>query len=440
MRSERKKLAVIGGGISGISASYVLQKKFDVTIFEASNRLGGHTNTIPCKDSSGNELHIDTGFIVLNDCNYPILHELFERWGVEIRWSDMSFSFYDPSRPFYYAGTTIFGLFAQLKNLFSPSFYLFLNEIKRFCLDAQKFINSNQLNSTTLNSNLTLGEFLENGNYSQEMCASYLYPMGAAIWSAPIDKIKLFPALAFFNFFKNHGLLSITNRPRWQTVSGGSSAYLEKFKAKFFGKIILDAKVCEIDRTNNKIQIRTEKDTFEDYDYVVLSCHADDALKILKNPNPLEEELLSAWTYQENEVVLHTDESLLPPSKHAWASWNYLSDSGQSKDSSNTAANSKDSSKAVLTYYMNLLQGVKSEDSFLVTLNHTNNIKEDKIIKKIMYHHPIYTPDSINSQKRLHELQGIQNTFYSGSYFGNGFHEDGARSGSQVGLYHNITL
>jgi uncharacterized protein len=425
-----KSIAVVGGGISGISAAYVLQKKYKVTIYESEERLGGHTNTISCSDKNNNTFLVDTGFIVLNDCNYPILHEFFEQWGVPVRWSDMSFSFYDPSKPFYYAGTTLAGLFSQPKNILRPSFYSFLYEISRFCRDALSYLREHPDNFNASNTSTTLGEFLSEKNYSEDVCNHYLLPMGSAIWSAPVSTIKEFPLYAFLRFFKNHGLLTLTNRPRWQTVCGGSSAYIDKFKSKFNGSIKLSSPVEKVERIENAARITTQSGEIETYDEIVMACHADLTLKMLHDPSDLEKELLAPWKYQENEAILHTDPSLVPPPKCAWASWNYLG---------NTQKNSAPEA-ATLTYYMNLLQGIKSSTDFFVTLNDSEYINKELIIKKIIYHHPVYSPEALASQKRLHELQGIRNTWFCGSYFGNGFHEDGARSGAQVGLYRGLTL
>lgn len=434
-----KRIAVVGSGISGLSAAYTLQKKYDITLFESESRLGGHTHTVRVPDDRGKEYDVDTGFIVLNDCNYPVLHELFERWGVKVRWSDMSFSFFDPGEPFFYAGTTLFGLFAQTKNITSLRFYSFLYEVFRFCRDAISYLDAGRTDngigeSRGLLDDITLGEFILEGRYSEDMIDCYLLPMGSAIWSVPTAQMKDFPAETFFRFFRNHGLLSLVNRPRWQTVVGGSSAYLSKFMDNFKGTIRLSCPVKNIIRDTSGVKLQFLENGSEQaemsFDEVVIACHANQALSLLEKPSVREEELLSPWEYQNNEVILHTDTSILPPSKHAWASWNY----------SGRKVGSEESSPATLTYYMNLLQGLKSDTNFLVTLNEYQKIDASKILRTFTYSHPVFSNVAIKSQASLSEIQGVDNTYYCGSYFGNGFHEDGARSGVQLGLLKGIPL
>jgi len=434
-----KRIAVVGSGISGLSAAYTLQKKYDITLFEAENRLGGHTHTVRVPDDSGREFDVDTGFIVLNDCNYPVLHELFERWGVKVRWSDMSFSFFDPVEPFYYAGTTLLGLFAQTKNITSPRFYSFLYEVYRFCRDAISYLDAGSTDnglgeSRGLLDDITLGEFILERRYSKDMIDCYLLPMGSAIWSVPTAQMKAFPAETFFRFFRNHGLLSLVNRPRWQTVVGGSSAYLSKFRDKFKGTIRLACPVKNVIREASGVRVQFLENGTEhtemSFDEVVLACHANQALSLFEEPSEREVELLSPWEYQNNEVILHTDTSILPPNKHAWASWNY---------SGRRLAN-EESSPATLTYYMNLLQGLESKTNFLVTLNESKKIDPSKILRTFNYSHPVFSNDAIKSQARLFELQGVGNTYFCGSYFGNGFHEDGARSGVQLSFLKGVSL
>ncbi|HMO18081.1 MAG TPA: FAD-dependent oxidoreductase [Oligoflexia bacterium] len=449
--TKRRKIAVIGAGISGITASYLLQQKYDVTLFESLDRLGGHTNTVSVPDEAGVIWEVDTGFIVLNDCNYPILHELFERWNVRVRWSDMSFSFFDPVDPFYYAGTTLFGLFSQVENALRPSFYRFLFEILRFCRDASLYlsVSSSPSRSTLFPSpgvmtELSLGEFLERGGYSIDMIECYLLPMGSAIWSVPTETIRDFPAESFFRFFRNHGLLGLLKRPRWQTVCGGSSAYLSTFSSLFKGEVLLGSQVenvrRDLSRSEGGVAIFYRDNKSDDlkekkFDEVVFACHADQALNMIDSPTVLEKDLLGVWKYQMNEAILHTDSSILPPCKHAWASWNYYGRYRNSGLNDGGLSNS-----ATLTYYMNLLQGLDSKTDFLVTLNDDRHILKDKILKRISYSHPVYTAEAVYSQTRLHELQGKNHSYFAGSYFGNGFHEDGARSGAQVALFKGVAL
>ncbi len=414
-------VAVIGGGISGISAAHCLQDNFQVTIFESANYLGGHTNTIEVSEPN-RTLAVDTGFIVLNDCNYGMLQHLFEKWKVPIRWSDMSFSFYDKTRDFYYAGTDIFGLFAKTTNIFSVEFYKFLFEIKRFGSLASDSLNSVQ----KIDVSYTLGDFLKENNFTSSFINDFLLPMGSAIWSVPLPQILDFPARSFFQFFKNHGLLNIKDRPRWQTVVGGSRSYVQSFLSQFKGKVLLNSKVVSVSRSNGSVKLNFENASNQEFDYVVFATHADQTLKMLESPTALEEQLLSSWTYQNNIAILHTDSSILPPKKAAWASWNYYSSDKENGQN-----------KALVTYYMNKLQGIDSATDYFVSLNSENLIDPSKIIKKINYAHPVYTIDAISSQDKFMEMQGKQRSFFCGSYFGHGFHEDGARSGMIAGLMIN---
>ena len=269
-------VAIIGGGISGISAAYCLQDNFQVTIFESANYLGGHTNTIEVSEPN-RTLAVDTGFIVLNDCNYGMLQYLFEKWKVPIRWSDMSFSFFDKTRDFYYAGTDIFGLFAKTANIFSIEFYKFLFEIKRFGSLASNCLSSVQKIDVTY----TLGDFLKENNFSSSFINDFLLPMGSAIWSVPLMQILDFPARSFFQFFKNHGLLNIKDRPRWQTVVGGSSSYIKSFLSQFKGIVKLNSKVNSVSRSSRSIKLNLENTTSQEFDYVIFATHADQTLAML---------------------------------------------------------------------------------------------------------------------------------------------------------------
>ncbi len=401
-----KRVAVIGAGVSGIVSAYLLSKKFDVTIYEANNYLGGHTNTI--KTSEG---MVDTGFIVLNDKNYPNFTKFLNQLDVPIRFSDMSFSFQSLKNDFYYAGTTLNGVFSQRKNIFSLNFYKFLNEIRRFCVLGTSFLKEN-------NKEITLGQFLSYNNFSKEMINYYLIPMGAAIWSVPEKKVFEFPANSYINFFKNHGLLSLKNRPKWQTVVGGSSQYIKSFKKQFKGEIKLNSPVIEVSKEGI---VRTKDGQNNIYDFVVLATHADMSFTLIKDKTDLEQELLGAWKYEDNYTVLHTDTSFLPKDKNAWASWNYVDGN--------------------LTYHMNRLQGLnETKSEFCVTLNPVRTIDKNKIIREINYQHPIYDLESISTQTDLYKLQGENRRYFCGSYFGYGFHEDAVSSAVNMAKLHGINL
>jgi len=348
-----------------------------------------------------------------------MLQQLFEQWKVPVRWSDMSFSFYDPRRDFYYAGTDIFGLFANPKNIVSLEFYKFLFEIKRFGNIAAK----STLSQVISDSKYTLGAFLKEYDFSTNFINDFLLPMGSAIWSVPLNQILDFPAKSFFLFFKNHGLLSITDRPRWQTVTGGSRRYIEYFLSEYRGTLLLNSSVTKVGRSSSSVTLHLGSGSHEDFDYVLFATHADQTLKMIDQPTSKERELLSCWRYQENIAILHTDSSVLPPKRSAWASWNYIN----SKETSNINA-------ALVTYYMNKLQGLDSSTDYFVSLNAEHLIDSEKIIKKINYTHPVYTEEAVSSQGSLMDLQGKERSFFSGSYFGFGFHEDGARSGMIAAL------
>jgi len=412
------KIAVLGGGIAGISAAYLLGKKFDVTLFEKESRIGGHTNTVEVYDEDLNQnLAIDTGFIVLNDCNYGVLHNLFCQWGVDVRWSDMSFSYFDKTNDYYYAGTDLFGIFPKFELLYSKQHWSLILEIVKFFRIVVRHLN--QKNQEIL----TLGQFIEKNGLTSNLLENYLLPMGSAIWSVPLQQILEFPAESFLKFFKNHGLLTLFDRPSWQTVVGGSSAYLAKFRNCFNGQIKTDREVSKVKRNDNDIEIQFKNGASEEFSEVVFACHADQVLKILENPSDLEINLFKNWQYQENKVTLHSDDSIMPPKKCAWASWNYHSNNNEA---------------AKLTYYMNKLQGLKTKKDYFVSLN--SDIAEDKILRQFVYTHPVYNQAAVQTQNSWNMIQGIDKTYYCGSYWGEGFHEDAARSGVQVALMKGIAL
>lgn len=409
--TERQKIVVIGGGAAGISAAYLLQQKYEVTLLEAGSYLGGHTNTVVVEEGADKGLCVDTGFIVLNDQTYPTLHELFRRWGVAWRFSNMSFGFHCERSGLQYAGTGLNGLFSQRRNLFDPRYLRMLCDVRRFGKVAAAALVTKEFDSKTV------GEFLDIHHFGKEFIEDYLLPIGAAIWSAPSNAMRKFPLSAFLGFFKNHGLLSLQNRPRWQTVVGGSHAYVKAFRSHFKGEILICSAVEGVRRTAEKVLVRYQGADRE-FDLAVIATHADQALTMLQDPTPLERELLSPWSYQKNHTVLHTDASFLPPLKRAWASWNYRREI--TKD---------DSQPLSVTYHMNRLQGLASKKEYCVTLNPSRMPQPHTIIKEITYHHPLYSLEAIKTQPRLEELQGKNRTYYCGSYFRFGFHEDAVSSG-----------
>jgi len=418
---ENARIAVVGGGVAGIVSAYLLQRRYDVTLYESAARLGGHTNTVRITSGPDAGLCVDTGFIVLNDKNYPYFTAFLEQLKVPTRYSDMSFSYECRDSGFAYAGTNLNGLFAQRSNLYSRSFYKLLFEIARFCNAGQKYLVAER-QAEGQGSSLTLGEFLDRGGYSQLMRDSYLLPMGAAIWSAPPEDILHFPVTSLLSFFSNHGLLSLRDRPRWQTVQGGSHSYVERFAETFRGRIMLSANVERIASDATGTQISVSGRGAETYAGCVIATHSDQALRLLADADSLERELLGAWRYQPNRTVLHTDSTHLPINRRAWASWNY------------TRETSSEGNRPVsVTYHMNRLQGLTAQNEYCVSLNPVLPIAPDRVIAEILYEHPMYDSASVQTHPRLHTLQGRRGRYFAGSYFGHGFHEDAVRSAVQVG-------
>ena len=397
------KLAVIGSGISGNTLAYLLNQKYDVTLYEKNKRIGGHSHTHHVILNNKKE-SVDTGFIVFNKKTYPLFTSLLDNLGVKYENSDMSFSVFSEKNNFEYNGTSINSLFSQRKNLVNLRFLKMIFEILRFNKQAIK------LKSKTI----TLSQYLKKNNYSDFFCNNYILPMGAAIWSSDIKTILNFPAHFFISFFKNHGMLSIYNRPQWLTISGGSEKYVKKLTSSFKNKIRLNSKIKKINRYKNHIAIEDNRST-EKYDYIFFACHSDEALNMLSKPTADEITILKALPYQENEVILHTDSSIMPKKKLSWAAWNYNIDSS-------------DSEPITLTYNMNILQNIKSKKDLLVTLNPKKPIQKENIIKNLKYSHPKFSIKGISAQRMKNKISGKNRSFFAGAYWGKGFHEDGVKS------------
>jgi predicted NAD/FAD-binding protein len=419
----KESVAVVGGGVAGIVSSYLLQKKFNVSIYEANDYLGGHTNTIAIPDGKDEGLGVDTGFIVLNDKNYPLMHSFLQQLGVPFRGSEMSFSFTCAETDFFYAGTSALGMFAQRSNLFNKRMWTLLFEIKQFCQNGLRDLEQQDLGS------VSLGDYLTEKGYSSVLSQDYLLPMGGAIWSASDDDILRFPVQSFLRFFKNHGLLSFKDRPRWQTVRGGSQSYVRRFLETFEGDIELNCPVKKVRRTEGKPEIVFSDGRIAAFDKVVVATHADQAYRLIESPTPLEKELLSRWSYSNNHTVLHRDISFMPPVRRAWASWNYRREKGQ-----------VGSEPVSVTYYMNRLQGLRSHHDYCVTLNAKREISPSEIIKEISYTHPEYSFESVATQDRLPLLNESSDILYCGSYFGYGFHEDAIRAANELGKKFGLEL
>ncbi|MFC1563632.1 NAD(P)/FAD-dependent oxidoreductase [candidate division KSB1 bacterium] len=419
MSDKRLSIAVIGTGISGLTAAYLLHQKHDIKVFEANSYIGGHTNTIDVVTSK-KTYSVDTGFIVFNERTYPNFISLLNRLGVASQPSTMGFSVSAEKTGLEYSGTSISTLFAQKKNIVSPSFYRMLKGILRFNREAPKLLNSND-------DLITLGEYLLSNNYSKEFIDHFIVPMGAAIWSTVSDKMMDFPAVTFIRFFKNHGMLSFKDRPQWRVIKGGSKQYVKKLISGFQDSININTPIVSIRRLENGVDVETGNGKTERFDKVILAVHSDQALNMLEDPTDEEKRILSAIPYEENIAVLHTDTSVLPYRKKVWSSWNY-----------HIWDNRKD--KVSLTYNMNILQNLKSNDVFCVTLNAGDEIKPGKILKTINYHHPRFTVESILAQKEKHLISGENNTYYCGAYWHYGFHEDGVNSALEVGKHFGVGL
>ena len=406
------KIAIIGSGISGLTSAYLLNRNHDITVFEANDYIGGHTHThnIKIKDK---EYAVDTGFIVYNERTYPNFIKLLDTLGVERQLSTMGFSVKSASEDYEYAGESLNSLFAKRSNIFRLGFLRMLYEMYRF----GKKSDSTGLG---LDVSITLGTYLRSENYSNEFINYFIIPMGAAIWSTPANKVLDMPAYFFIKFFYNHGMLEIINRPKWWVIKDGSSAYIKKIIKGFESKINLSSPIRTVSRLDNGIEIETANSKKPlMFDAVVFATHSDQALGMLKDPTEKEKDILSSIPYQKNEVLLHTDSSVLPKRKLAWASWNYQLDSNPE-------------SPVVLTYNMNILQSLDCDETFCVTLNDHQSVDKSKVLKKITYHHPLFTVKGIEAQKRKLEISGVNNTYYCGAYWQNGFHEDGVVSAIEV--------
>lgn len=414
------KIAIIGSGIAGLTCAHLLNRRHDVTVFEAGDWVGGHTHTVQVS-VEGRQYDVDTGFIVFNDWTYPNFIRLLGQLGVSFKPTEMSFSVNDPDSGLEYNGNNLNSLFAQRRNLLSPGFWGMLRDILRFNKEAQR-----DLNELRIDADMTLDDYLKAGGYGERFILHYIVPMGAAIWSMPMAEMLNFPLQFFVRFFKNHGLLSVSDRPQWQVIEGGSSAYIAPLTAAFKDRIRLNCPVKRVDRDEHGVVIHSPAG-IEHFDKVVFACHSDQALQILASPSEAERAILAALPYADNEVVLHTDTQLLPTRKLAWASWNYrLSGAGHTH--------------AAVTYDMNILQGIESDTTFCVSLNQSAGINPNKVLARFTYAHPQFSLAAVAAQNRWAELDGVQHTHYCGAYWANGFHEDGVVSALRVAAAFGETL
>ncbi len=406
------KIAVIGTGIAGNVAAYHLARDHDITVFEAADRIGGHTNTVQV-DHEGQTHAVDTGFIVFNNRTYPNFIALLEELGVAYQDSNMSFSVKDERSGLEYNGTSLNALFAQRRNLISPRFIRMIRDILRFNREAPALLEADA-------GDITLDGYLSANGYSPGFIDQYIMPMGAAIWSAKPEVMGRMPARFFVRFFANHGLLTVSDRPVWKVITGGSHRYVEKLTAGHREDIRLGCPVQSIQRYPDHVLVKAHGAAAERFDHVFIASHSDQALAMLADASPLEQEVLGAIGYQKNEAVLHTDAGLMPTRRLAWAAWNYH-------------ILKREQERVALTYNMNILQGIESPADFCVTLNNTEAINPEKIIEVIEYDHPIFTPDAVAAQQRHAEVNGSRvngsgRTWFCGAYWRYGFHEDGVVS------------
>ena len=408
-----KNVAIIGSGISGLTAAYLLSKKYNVTVFEKNDCIGGHTATVDI-EKEGDKFAIDTGFIVFNNKTYPNFLALLDEIGIGKTPTEMSFSVHNCQTGLEYNGHNLDTLFAQRRNIVKPSFWLLVKEILRFNKLCKSIFQQEQYIE-----GLTLGTFLTQHDFSDFFAEHYILPMGAAIWSSSLAQMEDVEFTFFVKFFHNHGLLNIADRPQWYVIPQGSRSYLAPLCAPFKDSIVLNSAITGITRRDDKIQLHFENSASQTFDEVVIACHSDQALALLEDVNQDEKMVLSAMPYSANTVVLHTDKKLLPKRKKAWASWNYQLSHDRNK-------------LASVTYNMNILQGIQSKHTFCVTLNQKDDIDPKEILREFTYHHPVFSSASIKAQQQRHLICGHNHTHFAGAYWHSGFHEDGVRSAVEV--------
>ena len=417
---DNQRIAIIGSGISGLTAAYLLHKSHEITLFEANDYIGGHTHTV--KVAQGEQSYdIDTGFIVCNDRNYPNFLKLMDKLNVAMQPTEMSFSVRNNPLGLEYNGHNLNTLFSQRRNLLRPKFYRLIRDILYFNKAAKKAIEEG------VAENITLDTFVTQQSLSDIFKNNYLLPMVAAIWSCSLEQAGGFPLLFFLKFFLNHGLLDIKNRPQWYVLKGGSKAYIDPITSKFKDRIRLSTPVSSVIRNDSCIEVNhaSGKETF---DQLVFACHSDQALELLKNASIEEKGILGELRYQLNDVILHSDASLMPKKSLSWASWNFQAGEQEHND------------PPLVTYCMNILQGIASDQPFLVSLNARHKIDPEKIIGEYNYAHPVYSVAGMEAQSRRNEISGIGRIHYCGAYWYSGFHEDGVRSALDIGEKFGVYL
>jgi predicted NAD/FAD-binding protein len=413
------RIAVIGSGISGMTAAFLLSDEHEVVMFEANDYIGGHTNTADVA-FNGDRYAVDTGFIVFNAKTYPNFVKLMKRLGVDWQDSVMSFSVQCEKTGLEFCPSNLNSLFIQRRNLLRPSFYRMLWDVMRFKRDSETLLQSDDYGQT-------LSSYLAGKGYSQSFIEHFIIPMGEAIWSSDPASFNKFPARYFAQFFKNHGFLNIKDQPQWLTIKGRSRQYIEPITRPYADRIRLNCEIDSVRRFPDRVEVRPQNRVPEAFDEVVIATHSDQALKLLDDPSQAEQNILGAIPYQENQAVLHCDDSLLPSKKAAWASWNYH-------------IPREDLGRVAVTYDMNILQSIGAPEELCVSLNLKKAINPDKIFRQMTYHHPVYNPDSLAARHSHAEISGVNRTHYAGAYWGYGFHEDGVVSALEVCKHFGTTL
>jgi len=403
------RIAIVGTGIAANTVAHTLCKEHDVTVFEAQNYVGGHTRTVDI-DTDNGPLSIDTGFIVFNDRTYPNFIRMLDQLDVSSKPSNMSFSVRCEDINLEYNGSTLNGLFAQRTNLFKPAFHRMIRDILRFNREATEFALAGD-------ADLSVEEFLTAKGFGAEFAGRYLLPMGSAIWSANVQTMKAMPFTFFARFFHNHGLLSLKDRPQWRVIEGGSKQYVRRLTETFRDDIRLNSAVTRIERSDAAVTVFTSDAPPETFDYVFLGCHSDQALRLLADPSDQEVEVLGSIPYQRNTAVLHTDASVMPRKRNAWAAWNYRSCA---------AANGR--APVTVSYYMNRLQGLDIDTDYFVTLNDDQQIASDKVVDRTSFEHPVFSASAQRAQERQEEINGPRRSYFCGAWWRYGFHEDGVIS------------
>lgn len=419
---EQVKIAVIGAGVAGITAAYLLGKRHEVTLIERNDYLGGHTNTITVEED-GREVAVDTGFIVCNPRTYPLFYRLLGEWGVSLRDSDMSFGFCCERSGLGYVGPSLREFLRKPSNVFNLRLMGMIREQRRFGRRAAADLERGALHG------LALGEYLQQIGASAFFIENYLIPIAAAVWSSPDTDMSRFPADSFIRFLANHGMLVLRHRPTWQTVVGGSNTYVKAFRSLFRGRVLTRAPVRSVRREDDGVSVSVQDRDAERFDYVVLATHADESLALLADVTDAERHALSAWRYWENDTQLHSDASVMPTDRRLWASWNY-----------HRRADADPAKPLTMTYYMNRLQGLRSKRDYLVSLNADERIDPEEVIYSVKYTHPGYTARSIEAQRELREMNGSRRTFFCGAHMRYGFHEDAVASAVDVTRHFEIDL